>query len=95
MPGESQTRTAMPNDQRILVEELWQITNELIDSIAAVAVDWAAMKVIFDAHTHNGDGSESGSYFTSPPRSDSATVTAGTLSPVAADTVTTPVKMSH
>lgn len=32
----------------------------------------------FDAHTHNADGAQVGSYFTSPPRSDTATVTAGT-----------------
>ena len=95
MPGENITRTNVPHDYRLMQEELWQVVNELVDSITAVAVDWAAMKVIFDAHTHNADGSESGSYYVSPPRSNTADVTAGTASVVAADTVTTPTKMSH
>ena len=35
-------------------------------------------KAQFDAHTHNGDGAQAGSYYTSPPRTNVATVTAGT-----------------
>ena len=38
----------------------------------------SAFSTAFNAHTHNGNGAQAGSYFTSPPRSDTATVTAGT-----------------
>ena len=37
----------------------------------------SAFATAFNAHTHNGNGAQAGSYFTSPPRSDAATVTAG------------------
>ena len=40
---------------------------------------------VYNVHTHNADGSELGAYFTSPPRTDAATVTAGTAS--VADTI--------
>lgn len=43
----------------------------------------------FELHTHNADGSEAGSYFTSPPRSDTATVTAGTAIVLTTGPITT------
>ena len=50
------------------------------------------IKADFNAHTHNADGAQAGSYFTSPPRSDAATVTLGTASSVAtADSAATAV----
>lgn len=48
----------------------------------ALNTDVSAIVTAFNAHTHNGDGAQAGSYFTSPPRSDAATVTAGTASTV-------------
>lgn len=71
------TRDSMPHDLRSLVSELMEMINELSDSVTDI-------KAIFDAHTHNADGAQSGSYYTSPPRSDAATVTAGSASTVAA-----------
>lgn len=57
----------------------------LAAEISATKVDVTALvalandiKAKYNAHTHNADGSESGSYFTSPPRTDAADVTAGT-----------------
>lgn len=38
----------------------------------------AALGAVYNSHTHNGDGAQAGSYYTSPPRSNAATVTAGT-----------------
>jgi len=84
MPGQAITRTAVPTNPRQMLEELWEVVNELVDTVAS-------MKTLFDAHTHNGDGAQAGSYFTSPPRSDAATVTAGTASAFPA----APTKMSH
>lgn len=77
-------RENMPHDYSAMVEEMMEMINELADSVADI-------KTIFDAHTHNADGSEAGAYFTSPPRSDAADVTAGTASTVAA----APTKISH
>jgi len=71
------TRDSMPHDFRALISELMQMVNELSDSVTDI-------KTIFDAHTHNGDGAQAGAYYTSPPRSNAATVTAGTASTVAA-----------
>lgn len=42
--------------------------------------DLAANKAKFDAHTHAADGAQVGAYFSSPPRTNAATVTAGTAS---------------
>ncbi len=75
--GNQFTRDSMPHDLRALVSELMEITAELADSVTDI-------KTIFDAHTHNADGSESGSYFTSKPRSDAEGVSAGSASTVAA-----------
>lgn len=53
----------------------------IIDALRAdineIATDLADHKTIFDAHTHNADGAQAGSYYTSPPRSNTATVSAG------------------
>lgn len=55
---------------------------ELIDQIQALEDKINALITAFNAHTHNADGAQTGAYFTSPPRSDAATVTAGTASTV-------------
>lgn len=44
----------------------------------ALRLIYAELKTAFDSHTHNADGAQAGSYYTSPPRSDTATVSAGT-----------------
>lgn len=82
--GNELDRVNMPHDYRLLVQELMEMVNELAVSITDI-------KTIFDAHTHNADGSEAGSYYTSPPRSDAADVTAGSASTVAS----APTKISH
>jgi len=85
MPGELQTRTNIPRQLWPMVEELWETVNEIINFLNEVKTD-------FEAHTHNADGSESGSYYTSTPRTDAATVDLGT-----ARTISTalPTKPSH
>lgn len=40
----------------------------------------AALGALYNDHTHNGDGAQAGAYYTSPPRTNAATVTAGTAS---------------
>lgn len=57
---------------------------ELIDQVAALEVKLNALITAFNAHTHNGDGAQAGAYYTSPPRTNAATVTAGTASTVTA-----------
>ena len=84
MPGEGIVRTNMPSNTRDIAEECWQMLNEVQAWIAEVDAD-------FEAHTHNADGAQAGSYFTSPPRTDAATVTAGTARTIAA---AIPVAMS-
>ena len=70
MASVKQTLKAFNSQQEIQLRQMF----------SAVLVDLANAKTIFDAHTHNGDGSEAGSYYTSPPRSNAADVTAGTAS---------------
>jgi hypothetical protein len=57
---------------------------ELIDQVAALETKLNALITAFNAHTHNGDGAQAGAYYTSPPRTNAATVTAGTASTVTA-----------
>ena len=76
-------RTSQSNDTGQLLLEMWEVMNEVITLLTEIKTD-------FEAHTHNGDGSETGSYFTSPPRTDAATVTAGSASTLGA----VPTKMS-
>jgi len=83
MPGAGITRTNMPTNTRDIAEEAWQMLNEIVDWITEIDAD-------FEAHTHNADGAQAGSYFTSPPRTDAATVTLGTARTIAA---AIPVKM--
>ena len=83
MPGSDYPRTAQSNDPTQLLHELWEIVNEALVLLTEIKTD-------FEAHTHNGDGAQAGSYFTSPPRTDAATVTAGTPRTLG----TVPVKMS-
>ena len=77
-------RVNMPHDYKLLVQELMEMVNELSVSVADI-------KTMYDAHTHNADGAQGGAYFTSPPRTDSATVTAGSDSALAA----APTAISH
>lgn len=76
-------RTSMSNEDSEIIEHL-------MGAIREIAADLAAIKVIFDAHTHNGDGAQAGSYYTSPPRSNAATVTSGTASAFATPTLVPP-----
>lgn len=48
----------------------------------AVKAMYDEMASVINNHTHNADGSESGSYFTSKPRSDAETVSAGTAAKI-------------
>lgn len=79
------SRTEMPNDQGKILEELWRMANELVDNMAE-------LKALYEGHTHNADGAQAGSYYTSTPRSNAEGVTAGTTS---GTTVATPNKLSH
>lgn len=83
MPGSQYPRSSQSNDPTQLLHELWEIVNEVLVMLTEIKTD-------FEAHTHNADGSEAGSYFTSPPRTDTADVTAGTASTFGA----VPAKMS-
>lgn len=60
-----------------------------LDALTALVND---LKAKFNAHTHNADGSQAASYFTSPPRTDAATVTAGTAGTTAVANVTITTK---
>lgn len=57
---------------------------ELINQVQALEDKINALITAFNAHTHNGDGAQAGAYYTSPPRTNAATVTAGSASTVAA-----------
>jgi len=56
------------------------LINQINDPAAkhAMQLIYDELKDKFDNHTHNADGSQVGSYYTSKPRSDAETVTAGT-----------------
>lgn len=62
------------------------LVNELRDDHATFKTVVDDLKTAFNAHTHNADGGQAGSYFTSPPRTDAATVTLGTASEVTSST---------
>jgi hypothetical protein len=62
--------------------EQWK-QQQLIDQVQALEDKLNALITAFNAHTHNGDGSQAGAYYTSPPRTNAATVTAGAASTVA------------
>ena len=64
------------------------LVNELRDDHATFKTVVDDLKAAFNTHTHNADGSQAGSYFTSPPRTDAAVVTAGTASEVTSSTPT-------
>jgi len=54
------------------------LIRKILEELADVKKTLDEIKTQFDEHTHNADGSQAGSYFTSPPRTDAATVTGGT-----------------
>ena len=83
MPGSGQARSGVPNDQRIMLEEIWEVQNEIIDALTDI-------KTQFEAHTHGADGAEAGAYFTSIPKTDAADKTAGTTRTLG----TVPTKMT-
>ena len=60
------------------------LLDELIIDHAAFITLTSELKSDFDAHTHNADGSQAGAYFTSIPKTDAATVSAGTTRSIAA-----------
>jgi hypothetical protein len=60
-----------------------------LDALTALVND---LKAKFNAHTHNGDGAQAGAYYTSPPRSNAATVTAGTAGTTSVANVTVTTK---
>lgn len=84
MPTQFHVRTNVPRDTMSMVEELWEMAHEIITLLEEIKLD-------FEAHTHNADGAQAGSYFTSPPRTNAATVTAGTASTLGA----VPIRMTH
>jgi hypothetical protein len=63
-------------------QNIYNLINQISDPAAreAIKLIYEDHKTVFEGHTHNADGSETGSYFTSPPRTDAATVSAGTPS---------------
>lgn len=60
--------------------------NALIADVEILRAGLAALVAAYNTHTHNGDGSQAGAYYTSPPRTNAATVTAGTAGTVTATT---------
>lgn len=85
MPTQTHPRRNVPRGDKALIEEMWEMIHEAIDLLQEI-------KDEFEAHTHNADGGQLESYFTSPPRTDAATVTAGTASTLV---TAVPEKMSH
>lgn len=74
------------------LDALTALTNDLKAKYNAAVTLINELKADFNIHTHNGDGAQAGSYFTSPPRSDAATVTLGTaLTAATADSAATTV----
>lgn len=71
------------------LEDQNPILKELQQKIEDIATLVNEIKADFNAHTHNADGGQAGSYFTSPPRSDEATVTEGTPLEVTSPDITT------
>jgi predicted mannosyl-3-phosphoglycerate phosphatase (HAD superfamily) len=61
-------------------------SGDLKAQLDAIKADLDALAAAFNAHTHNGDGAQAGAYYTSPPRTNAATVVAGTASSVAITT---------
>lgn len=79
MPTQDHPRTNVPRGDKALIEEIWEMVHECIDLLNELKT-----------HTHQGDGAQPGTYFTSEPRTDAATLTGGT-----ATTAPVPEKMSH
>ena len=71
------------------VDELKTAVDELIDDHATLKTLTDEVISDFDAHTHNADGSQGGSYFTSIPKTDAATLSGGTTRSIAASALAT------
>ena len=65
-----------------MADSITGMINDISDPATRRAVQgiYEALKATFDNHTHNADGAQVGAYYTSKPRSDAETVSAGTAS---------------
>lgn len=79
---------ALVNDLAAAVNEIKADFNLLRTDATNLATLANEVKADFNAHTHNADGAQVGSYYTSPPRTNAATVTLGTAATVLAADVT-------
>lgn len=61
-------------------QNLSNVLNQVADrkTREAMRILYDELKLAFDAHTHAADGGQAGTYYTSPPRSNTATLSAGT-----------------
>jgi len=80
---------ALVNELRTDHATVKTLLDELIVDHAAFITLTSELKSDFDAHTHNADGAQAGSYFTSIPKTDAATVSAGTTRSIAAAVIPT------
>ena len=72
-----------------LLTSIVALVNELRADHAVTKTLIDELIVDFEAHTHNAAGNQAGSYFTSVPKTDAATVTAGTDRTVGATALAT------
>lgn len=75
---------ALVNELRTDHETTRDLLDELVTDHATFITLTSELKSDFDAHTHNADGSQVGSYFTSIPKTDAATLSGGTTRSIAA-----------
>ena len=72
-----------------LLTSIVALVNELRDDHAVTKTLIDEIIVDFEAHTHNAAGNQAGSYFTSVPKTDAATVDNGTTRSVSATALET------
>jgi len=81
----------MPQSSRTTMSrDIWEVLGHVMLALGEIKSDLADIKAKYDAHTHNADGSEAGSYFTSEPRTDAEGVSAGTASAIQTLATTVP-----
>lgn len=56
------------------------LVQDLLEEIKTLGDRLNSNVTLMNVHTHAGDGAQAGAYFTSPPRTNAATVTAGAVS---------------
>lgn len=63
-----------------MADNITSMINQISDPATRQAVQglFNHMKSVFDSHTHNADGSQGAAYYTSTPRTNAETVSAGT-----------------